>query len=99
MPAVLNPPVRARQSLDVHELREEALRLYFAAVAAGDSQSAMARRSGKTTQSAISAAVNAPETEASTHGAVYAHLVNLLDPAYAVEKEDPPPVWRVRRKG
>lgn len=98
MPALLEAPVRVRQRLTVEALRDEALTLYFAAVASGKwSQNRLAPEVG-TSQSAISAAVNAPEEEASTHGAVYARLINFLSDKYEVVKEERVE-YRVVRKG
>lgn len=86
--SVLSLSVRARQRLSVVELREEALDLYRAARAARRiTQAKLAARAG-TTQSAISAAINAAPEEATTHASAYARIVNALSDRYSVAREE-----------
>ncbi|HYG66277.1 MAG TPA: hypothetical protein VD838_01410 [Anaeromyxobacteraceae bacterium] len=96
MPAVLEAPVHARQRLSVDQLRAEALALYAEARKRGVTQVALSGQIG-TTQSAISAAVNAAPEEASTHAAVYVRLINGLSDRYLVVKEERVE-FRVERK-
>lgn len=76
MPAVAAPPVRAKQTLTFPQARDEARAAFEDS---GDSQTKAAALIG-TTQSAVSAALNASDEEASNHGAVYQRLIAQYTP-------------------
>lgn len=95
MPAVLDPPVRARQRLTINELADEALELYAEYRERGGTQGDLAERIG-TTQSAVSEAVRRVAGE-SRHAAVYERMVGALSPSYRVVREETI-TFRVERK-